>query len=270
MNLVLPLLTSGLSLAFAVVLGLRFARRHAGYYAVWALGLVWYALSAATEVIGQLGGWNAPTYRMWYATGAIGVAAYLGAGTLYLHRDRAFGALALLCIALGAVPALAAGYAPPGLIALLCTAAALVVLLRQPSWFPNTVLAILVVTSVAAAFVIFSTPVDFAALPRAGDETVTGQAEPESVRVLTPAFNIGGASILLLGAVASGITFAKHRGQPRRVVSNALIALGAFVPSLTSGLTRFGFTSTFFLGQLIGVLCLLVGFMLTRPYSHKP
>ena len=30
--------------------------------------------------------------------GAIGVAAYLGAGTLYLHRDSAFGSLTVVCV----------------------------------------------------------------------------------------------------------------------------------------------------------------------------
>src|SRR2546430_12969707 len=43
-----------------------------------------------------------------------------------------------------------------------------------------------------------------------------------------------------------------------------LIALGGFVPSVTSGLTRFGVTWAFALGQLLGVLLILAGFMVSE------
>ena len=49
-------------------------------------------LAAGAEATGGALGWNPGLYRLWYATGAIGVAAYLGAGTLFLHRDPPFGA----------------------------------------------------------------------------------------------------------------------------------------------------------------------------------
>jgi len=39
-----------------------------------------------------------------------------------------------------------------------------------------------------------------------------------------------------------------------RVPATILLAIGGFIPSLTSGLSRFGFTQTFFLGELLGVV----------------
>jgi hypothetical protein len=42
-----------------------------------------------------------------------------------------------------------------------------------------------------------------------------------------------------------------------------LIAVGAFIPSVASGLTRFGVTSLFFVGELLGLACILAGFLLS-------
>jgi hypothetical protein len=47
------------------------------------------------------------------------------------------------------------------------------------------------------------------------------------------------------------------------MVSNILIAVGAFIPSITSGLSRFGLTGVFFLGELLGVVLILAGFLVS-------
>lgn len=44
-----------------------------------------------------------------------------------------------------------------------------------------------------------------------------------------------------------------------RVPATILLAIGGFIPSLTGGLSRFGVTETFFLGELLGVLFLFAG-----------
>jgi hypothetical protein len=48
-----------------------------------------------------------------------------------------------------------------------------------------------------------------------------------------------------------------------RVPATILLAIGGFVPSLTSGLSRFGVTQTFFLGELLGVVFLFAGFLVS-------
>jgi hypothetical protein len=69
--------------------------------------------------------------------------------------------------------------------------------------------------------------------------------------------------------VSSALYFWRTRAQPGRVASNVLIAFGAFVPSLASGLTRFGITSLFFLGELLGLVCILAGFLLSGSTSSR-
>lgn len=49
-----------------------------------------------------------------------------------------------------------------------------------------------------------------------------------------------------------------------RVPATILIMLGGFVPGLTSGLTRFGITWAHFLGELIGVLLIFAGFLVSE------
>jgi hypothetical protein len=62
-----------------------------------------------------------------------------------------------------------------------------------------------------------------------------------------------------------------------RVPATILLAIGGFIPSLTSGLSRFGFTETFFLGELLGVVFLFAGFLVSEevfrefrvPFTHR-
>ena len=121
----------------------------------------------------------------------------------------------------------------------------------------------LVVATVLAATQVLSAPVDRSLLPTSPDQVVSGQAFDAETRALTPPFNIAGALVLLSGAVLSALHFWRTRALPKRVASNVLIAVGAFVPSLASGLTRYGITSIFFVGELVGLVCILAGFLLS-------
>ena len=119
-----------------------------------------------------------------------------------------------------------------------------------------------------------------------------GTAFPRDLRILTPPFNIAGAFALVFGAIYSAYIFmpkrARHAGRGRaardrrdrpggiavvvnffasipgavrsfragtlnsRVPATLLIALGGFVPGLTSGLNRFGITWSLLPGRAAG------------------
>jgi hypothetical protein len=268
-NVLLPAITSLLGFVFAGVLLLRFARRRQPYYLVWTLGLLWYALADGSEALGGALGWTSGLYRLWYASGAIGVAAYLGAGTLFLHRHPSFGSLTVLFIVGGAPPVLATGHVEIGLVVLGVAMLLTIVLTWCPKWFAHAVFATLLIASAVAAAIVFTAPVDLSLLPASPDQVVSGQAFGPETRALTPPFNIAGALVLVLGAALSAWHFSRTRTAPARVMSNVLIAIGAFVPSLASGLTRFGVTSLFFAGELIGLVCILAGFLLSGSPSSS-
>jgi hypothetical protein len=77
----------------------------------------------------------------------------------------------------------------------------------------------------------------------------------------------------IYGAVAITVNFiaslpraavALARGDLHsRVPATLLIALGGFIPGVTSGLNRFGVTWAFFLGELLGVLLIFAGFVVS-------
>ena len=71
---------------------------------------------------------------------------------------------------------------------------------------------------------------------------------------------------IVVNFVASlpGAVAALFRGRlTSRVPATILIALGGLVPSITSGLNRFGITWAFFLGEFVGVLLIFVGFLVS-------
>jgi hypothetical protein len=125
---------------------------------------------------------------------------------------------------------------------------------------------------------------------------------PGEVRVLAAPFNIAGALALVFGALFSAYVFMPKRKVLRgralppvvaqlyggtavvvnffaslplawgalmrgelhsRVPATMLIALGGFIPGITSGLNRFGITWAFYLGELLGVLLIFAGFLVS-------
>jgi hypothetical protein len=136
-----------------------------------------------------------------------------------------------------------------------------------------------------------------------------GAAIPGHIRVLSGPFNIAGAFTLVFGALFSAYVFMPKRKLLRgrrlppvvaqvygaiavvinllaslplaaaalargdlhsRVPATLLIALGGFIPGITSGLNRFGITWSFFLGELLGVLLIFIGFIVsTEVFSAR-
>jgi hypothetical protein len=135
-----------------------------------------------------------------------------------------------------------------------------------------------------------------------------GTAVPGYLRILTGPFNIAGALCLVFGAVFSVYVYMPKRkvlrgtvrtpvlGQLYRVLAvvvnlvasaplavralaagrlssrvpaTVLIALGGFVPSVTSGLERFGVTWAFALGELLGVLLIFAGFLVSEEVFRR-
>jgi hypothetical protein len=70
-------------------------------------------------------------------------------------------------------------------------------------------------------------------------------------------------TVNLLASIPGTIAALFHGRLHSRVPATILLAIGGFVPSLTSGLSRFGVTQTFFLGELLGVVFLFAGFLVS-------
>jgi len=322
LNVVLPLGSSLLSFAFAALVFDQWRQRRHSFQLVWAIGLLWYGISAGTEFLGGAFGWSEPLYRVWYLIGAFFVASYLGVGSIYLLSKTGFGYFAGVTVLFGGALSLAfthatvrgtntvlyPGSTTSGEVAFAIAAVGGIAIImatairRQVA--AHIAMGVLLVGSVAAAYLVLG-----AALPAPGwaldanTHVPVGSAFPGYVRVLTGPFNIAGALCLTFGAIYSAYIYMPKRrvmhakirtpvlaqlygvaavtvnliasvpGAVRalvqgrlnsRVPATALIALGSFIPGVTSGLNRFGVTWSFFLGEFLGVLLIFAGFLVSE------
>jgi hypothetical protein len=220
-NVILPLGSSLLSFVFFLFVFDQWRERRRAYQLVWAIGMLWYAISAGTEFLGGAFGWSEPLYRVWYLIGAILVAGWLGLGTILLLAKTRFGwamvpvFLLLALISLGG-PKLypdAATVAPfYALISLgLAIAIGWLAFRRDARW--ASVVSVAIVVGSAVATVLMVT----AAIPAPGyylnpsTHIPEGTLLPGYLRLLTPLFNVTGAFALSFGALFSAYVFMPKR-----------------------------------------------------------
>lgn len=220
-NVVLPLGSSVLSLVFAILLIDQWRERRRPYQLIWAIGMLWYGLSAGTEFLGGFAGWNETLYRTWYLVGAVWLAAWLGLGTAYLLRRTRFGYAFGVILLLAALVMFVARRTYPGAesagpiyaaVALVIAVGILWLTYRgSERWVDLAGLAIVGGSAVGAVLMATAS----IGAPGWRVDAVTHIPVPDLVpgylRVLTPAFNITGALSLVLGALYSAYVFMPKR-----------------------------------------------------------
>lgn len=89
MALVLSALDLVLSAIFTVLVAAQWAARRRPYQLLWAGALLVWTLAVGVETVAAWqGAWTPATYRLYYAFGALMVAGWLGAGSLYLTASE--------------------------------------------------------------------------------------------------------------------------------------------------------------------------------------
>ena len=285
----------------ALVFDQWFQRRHS-FQLVWAIGLVWYGISTGAEFFGGAFGWTDSLYRLWYLTGAFLVPAYLGAGTLYLLTKTRFGYFVAASVVLGGLFSLAATAKYPGSTLggylALGGAVAAGAAIASATAFQRELQAHVAMACLVAGTLVVGTLVMTAHLSGSFVDPAThapvAAAFPGYLRVSSVPFNAGGGLALIFGALYSAYIYMPKRrvlaarlalaaivvnffaslpaatrsmfeGKLNsRVPATILIALGAFIPSVTSSLDRFGITWALVLGQFLGVLLIFGGFLVSE------
>lgn len=107
----LPILTTLVSIPFAIVLYRRWrAKPDALYLMWWMIGVLTYMAGTVTESLTTLLGWQLVVFKAWYVTGALLGGAPLAQGTIYLLFSRRtaniLSAILVTVVALAAVPVL--------------------------------------------------------------------------------------------------------------------------------------------------------------------
>jgi hypothetical protein len=84
-----PIVTTILAIPFALEIFRRYRQHPERLHLLWwALGIATYGVGTFTEAVTTLFGWNEPTFRAWYISGALLGGAPLAQGTVYLLLAR--------------------------------------------------------------------------------------------------------------------------------------------------------------------------------------
>lgn len=205
------------------------------------------ALIFAIAVLDQYAGRRKPYQLVW----ALGLLMYfISTGSEFLTEANGFNITVYrLWYLFGAI--FVAAYLGMGSLYLLA-----------PRRIAHVVMAILGLVSIYAVYRVFTAPVDLSLLPTSGP-LLTGKALPSSVRLITPFFNVFGTIALVGGALYSAWVFWRRRAMSHRAASNVLIAVGAILPAAGGTLVRAGGINLLYLLELVGILLIFAGFLVS-------
>lgn len=103
----IPIISTIVSITFAIILFNHWKHRKNFYVLWWMLGIITYGLGTLTESINTLAGWSEVNFKAWYILGALLGGAPLAQGTVYLLMGRKVGhilsAILLLAVTVGGI-----------------------------------------------------------------------------------------------------------------------------------------------------------------------
>ena len=175
-------------------------------------------------------GWSRAVFVMWYLFGAILNPAWIGQGTLYLLVKR--------------------------------------------RWV-HVVSGILILTSLASAALMLSIPINDSGfhlgIPISQQyKAIIPPASFNLILIPTIIFGTDGLVLLVGGALYSAFLFWRKRVLPNRVIGNILIAVGALSVATASELTHLGYGQFLYLGELLAVILMFIGFLTAaRPQPEE-
>jgi hypothetical protein len=84
-----PIVTTILAIPFAAEIFRRYRQHPERLHLLWwAIGIATYGVGTFTEAATTVAGWNEPTFRTWYISGALLGGAPLAQGTVYLLLSK--------------------------------------------------------------------------------------------------------------------------------------------------------------------------------------
>lgn len=124
--------------------------------------------------------------------------------------------------------------------------------------------AALVTTMVVASIAIWQSPILYDLVE---SHRLTGRVfEWTWVRRFSPFINIYALIFLVGGAILSAVRFSRSEATRHRMWANVWIAAGALLPGIGGTATRFGYTEVLYVMELLGLLMMWRGYVISvRP-----
>jgi hypothetical protein len=226
----LPIFSTIISFAFAIAVFNRYRVRHGAHLLLWSIGLLLYGIGTLTEVI-SIFTFSPIALKLWYLSGAMLTAAWLGQGTINLLVRRK-----------GIAPTLNIILAIISLVAV----------------------ALVFLASITSASASFNTAEPLSAqykdiLSRSG-----------VMIFLTILLNTYGTFTLVGGAIYSAYIFWRKHVLFNRMIGNILIAAGAILPAIGGSFVNMGLPDFLYLSEFLGAILMYIGFLqATLPAAIK-
>jgi hypothetical protein len=227
----IPYFSTIVAFVFAVTVFNRYRQRGGMHLLLWAIGLIFYGLGTLSESTLSL----TPSIfvlRIWYLTGAMLTAAWLGMGTVHLLVRKGNIAQIMTWI-LAAVSILA------------------------------LILVFLVPTTSAGYDIARPASEQYR-------EIFTSSGFLSYLLAPTIILNLYGTITLVGGAIYSAFLFWRKRILINRMFGNILIAAGALSPAMGGTFLRAGLTDMLYLSEFIGAVLMFIGFMMATSAQSEP
>lgn len=216
----ISVLSTLVTFAFAASVFSRYLRKRGTHLLLWSVGLALYGLGTLTEAI-MMFTFSPAALKIWYLSGAMLTAAWLGEGTVHLLvRKRNVAKTLTIVLALVSLAAIG-----------------------------------LIVVAPIARGAAFDTTKPVSAQYR--DILVRNGW----IIALTIILNIYGSITLIGGALYSVYIFWRKRILRDRMIGNILIAIGALMPAMAGTLIKMGLADWLYLSELLGAVLMYVGFL---------
>jgi len=225
-----PYLSTLVTFAFTAAVFNRYQKKGGTHLLLWSIGLLLYGLGTLTEVIL---GWtfNEIALKVWYITGAMLTAAWLGQGSIHLLVRK--GNLAkILTYVLAAVSLLAIVMV---FIAPLTGA--------QGGYNPT------------------------APISEQYKDILTRSGLTIALTII---LNIYGTIGLVGGALYSAFLFWRKQVLANRMFGNMLIAAGALAPAMAGSFVKAGIVDMLYVSEFVGAMLMFIGFMMATAGKDVP
>ncbi len=238
---IISTLTTGV---FTALVFRRWLERRRPHHLAWAVGLLMYCLGTFSQVVLYFA-WSPFFFGLWYWTGALMVAAWLGQGTVFLlwRRGNVAANLQMALILVGVMTLPWTLFLTP---------------FNADAWRPGADM----------------TEIYRPVLDSDGTILEPGIMPSESrgtVRFFSPIMNIWGTIALVGGAIYSAILFRRKEILRSRMMGNWLIAAGGLMPAIGGALLRLGDPSFKYFGEMLGAVLIFMGFLMaTGPAEETP
>lgn len=132
------------------------------------------------------------------------------------------------------------------------------VYLHLPRRVANRLSVVVAAVIVIASVCVLLTPIDYSLVE---PHRLTGRVmEWRWVRLFSPFVNLYAVVFLVGGAIISAIRYRRSSETYHRFVGNVYIAIGALLPGIGGAFTRFGHTEVLYVTELLGLVCIYVGY----------